>query len=180
MEFFNIGGGELLVIVLLALILFGPEDIMKMMRTLGKYARSAREMWTQFNATLQDEYLDSEELGEVLEETKATVAEAQEAVRALNVSMKEVTSAVEKDVAAAQQTVHQEGKEAAAALKETLQPQGKVQAGMPDSSKPSEGAASPTTLPEDESATDEAADDAVGDVDAGAAEADGLTRSEED
>ncbi len=35
MDFLNIGGGELLVIVLLALILFRPEDIYKAMRTLG-------------------------------------------------------------------------------------------------------------------------------------------------
>lgn len=131
MEFFNIGGGELLVIVLLALILFGPEDIMKMMRTLGKYARSARGMWAQFNATLQNEYLDSEELGEVLEETKATVAEAQEVMKALNTSVGEVTTAIEKDVAEAQKTVRQEGTEAAVALKGSLQPQPQKKPALP-------------------------------------------------
>jgi sec-independent protein translocase protein TatB len=122
MEFFNIGGGELLVIVLLALILFGPEDIVKMMRTMGRYARQARGMWSQFNETLQSEYLDSDELSEAIQETKATIGEAQEAIQALNTSVGEVASAVEKDVAEAQQTVRQQGDEAAHALKDQLKP----------------------------------------------------------
>ncbi len=122
MEFFNIGGGELLVIVFLALILFGPEDIVKMMRTLGRYARQAREMWSQFNETLQSEYLDSDELKQAIEETKSTIGEAQEAIQALNTSVGEVTSAVEKDVAEAQKTVRQQGDEAAHALRDQLKP----------------------------------------------------------
>jgi sec-independent protein translocase protein TatB len=131
MEFFNIGGGELLVLVLLALILFGPEDIMKLMRTAGKYARTAREMWTQFSATLQDEYIDAGELEEVLQETKEAIVEAQEVLKAVNVSVGEVTAAVEKDVVEAQKTVHDEGAETAAALRETLRTQEQRRPALP-------------------------------------------------
>ena len=55
MQFLNIGGGELLVIVLLALVLFGPEDILKIMRTVGKYTRGIQRMWSQVNNSLREE-----------------------------------------------------------------------------------------------------------------------------
>ena len=122
MEFLNIGGGELLVIVLLALILFGPEDIMKMMRTLGKYARSAREMWNQFTGTMQQEYLASDELSGVLEDTKSSIAEAQDALKAIKSSVSEVTAAAGNDVAAAQRSVKKQASDTAAALQERLKP----------------------------------------------------------
>lgn len=55
MEFLNVGGGELLIIVLLALVLFGPEDIAKLMRRIGRYARAARGYWDQFRTSVQHE-----------------------------------------------------------------------------------------------------------------------------
>ena len=50
MEFLNIGGGELLIIVLLAIVLFGPEDILRIMRTIGGYVRKIQLMWTQVSS----------------------------------------------------------------------------------------------------------------------------------
>jgi sec-independent protein translocase protein TatB len=116
MEFLNIGGGELLVIVLLALVLFGPEDIMRMMRTLGRYTRSARDMWNQFTSTMQQEYMASDELNEALEETKNSVAEAQEALNSIKSTVGEITTSVSSDVASAQRSVRQQANESAAAL----------------------------------------------------------------
>ncbi len=55
MDFFNIGTGELLVLALLAIALFGPEDMVKMARTLGRYARVAREGWMAFSRQLDRE-----------------------------------------------------------------------------------------------------------------------------
>ncbi len=55
MDFFNIGTGELLVLGLLAIAIFGPEDMVKMARTLGRYARLARESWMAFSRQLDRE-----------------------------------------------------------------------------------------------------------------------------
>ncbi len=115
MEFLNIGGGELLVIVLVALILFGPEDILKMMRTVGRYARQARDMWSQFSSGIQQEF-ESEEIQEALEETKATVSEAQEAIAALKTTVGDIKTTVEGDVSQAQRSMKAQAAESAAAL----------------------------------------------------------------
>lgn len=115
MEFLNIGGGELLVIALLALVLFGPEDIVKMMRTIGKYARQARDMWSQFSSGIQQE-LQTDEIQEALSDTQATMAEAQEALKSLTTSVGDIKSTVEKDVSQAQRSVKSQAAESAAAL----------------------------------------------------------------
>jgi len=47
MELFNTGGWELLVLLLLALVLFGPEDIIKFARRAGKYVRVLQRLWAQ-------------------------------------------------------------------------------------------------------------------------------------
>ena len=47
MEFLNIGPGELLALALIGLILFGPEDLLRIARTLGGYIRSAQQMWRE-------------------------------------------------------------------------------------------------------------------------------------
>lgn len=74
MDLFNIGGGELLILALLALILFGPEDIIKIARTAGKYIRDAQQMWGQVVKSLQQDILD-QELKETLQETQTTIGE---------------------------------------------------------------------------------------------------------
>ncbi len=45
MDFFNIGTPELIVIALIGLLLFGPEDLLKFARTASGYLRSAQRMW---------------------------------------------------------------------------------------------------------------------------------------
>lgn len=81
MEFLNIGGGELLIIVLLAIILFGPEDILKIMRTIGEYTRKVQQMWAQMSSGLKGEFITEElipdEVQETINETKASVSEIQ-------------------------------------------------------------------------------------------------------
>ena len=97
MEFLNIGGGEVLVIILLALILFGPEDIMQLMRTIGKYTRAASRMWAQVTQGLQEGYLP-EEVEETLSDTQNTVAEAQGALQEAQASIESVTRDLDKDL----------------------------------------------------------------------------------
>ncbi len=55
MDLFNIGTGELLVLGLLALALFGPEDMVRMARALGRYVRIARDYWTGLTCQLDRE-----------------------------------------------------------------------------------------------------------------------------
>jgi len=116
MDFLNIGGGELLVIVLLALILFRPEDIYKAMRTLGRYTRSARRMWNEFSTNIKQE-MDTREVEAAAAETKALLKSAEEAVATLKTSVNDVTKTLEGDVAAAGKSLKSQATESAAALK---------------------------------------------------------------
>ncbi|MBN2394751.1 MAG: hypothetical protein JXR84_28725 [Anaerolineae bacterium] len=105
MEFFNIGGGELLIIVLLAIILFGPEDILKIMRTIGEYTRKIQQMWAQMSAGLKGEFITDElipdEVQETINETKASVSEIQKTLADVKASAEadiNETKAVVEDV----------------------------------------------------------------------------------
>lgn len=60
MDVFNIGTGELLVLVLLALLLFGPEEAIKAGRTIGQTIQKGQQMWRQFSALLQHDLLEVE------------------------------------------------------------------------------------------------------------------------
>lgn len=94
MEFLNIGPGELIVIVLLAIILFGPEDILKIMRTIGGYVRKLQQMWAQVSAGLKGEFDDDlipEEIQETIRETRESVAEVQK-------TLSEVTATAKADL----------------------------------------------------------------------------------
>ncbi len=90
MEFLNIGGGELIIIVLLAIILFGPEDILKIMRTIGGYVRKIQQMWTQMSSGLKGEFITDdmipEEVQETLKETRESVAEVQKTLSEIKAS----------------------------------------------------------------------------------------------
>ncbi len=45
---FGIGAPELFVIFLLSLLLFGPQKLPDIARTLGRAAREARKAWNEF------------------------------------------------------------------------------------------------------------------------------------
>jgi Sec-independent protein translocase protein TatA len=56
MEFIsNFNGLELIFILILALLLFGPEKIPEIAARLGKWARSLRNFSRQFMASLSEE-----------------------------------------------------------------------------------------------------------------------------
>jgi Sec-independent protein translocase protein TatA len=58
MEIFGVGGMELVVFLLIALIVAGPKRMIAWSYTLGKWASKARQMWSETAAMLQKE-LDS-------------------------------------------------------------------------------------------------------------------------
>ena len=63
---FDIGWSELFVIVLVAVVVVGPKDLPKMMRTLGRWTGRARAMADQFRRSFEDMARQSE-----LEEMRA-------------------------------------------------------------------------------------------------------------
>lgn len=63
MDFLNVGPAELLVLALIGLLLFGPEDLLKFARTLGRYASQARQVWQEITSTVQVELMESEREG---------------------------------------------------------------------------------------------------------------------
>jgi sec-independent protein translocase protein TatB len=56
---FNIGGGELLVIVLIALIVLGPQRLPEAMRTFGRVVGEVRRVSTGFQQELRDAFEDN-------------------------------------------------------------------------------------------------------------------------
>ncbi len=99
MNFLNIGGGEFLVLVLLLLIFFGPEDIARIMRKVGQYTRSALRTWAQVSAALRGDLLP-EEISEVVDDVKTSVKEVEETVkevsREVDDTMKEISEEVDE------------------------------------------------------------------------------------
>jgi sec-independent protein translocase protein TatB len=61
---FNIGGGELLVIVLIALIVLGPQRLPDAMRTVGRVVGEVRRISSGFQQELRDAFEDSDTDGQ--------------------------------------------------------------------------------------------------------------------
>lgn len=80
MDLFNVGSGEFLVLALLALLLFGPEELIKLLRTLREYSYKARRAWLHFSAELEQDVL-TDEVKAVLQETRVSVDELQQGWR---------------------------------------------------------------------------------------------------
>ena len=57
---FNVGGGELLVIVLVALIVLGPQRLPDAMRTVGRVVGEVRRISSGFQQELRDAFEDSD------------------------------------------------------------------------------------------------------------------------
>jgi sec-independent protein translocase protein TatB len=70
---FNIDWGELFVIVVVALVVVGPKDLPRLMRTAGQWAGRARAMADQFRRSFDDIARQSE-----LEELRAEVNKLQQ------------------------------------------------------------------------------------------------------
>ena len=101
---FDIAWSELLVIIVVALIVVGPKDLPRLMRTAGQWAGRARAMADQFRRSFDDIARQSE-----LEELRAEVNKLQQSPMAeiesamypepnlnLNSSMDDVAPTIQK------------------------------------------------------------------------------------
>jgi sec-independent protein translocase protein TatA len=55
MDFLDIGGGEILLIIIVALLLWGPGKIVEISRSLGKTARSFKSVSSDLTAQISKE-----------------------------------------------------------------------------------------------------------------------------
>jgi len=55
MEFLSVGSGEILMILLVAILVIGPNKIVKFSRKLGQLSRNIKRMTTDFSSTITKE-----------------------------------------------------------------------------------------------------------------------------
>lgn len=97
---FDLGWSELLVIGIAALIVVGPKDLPRMLRTLGQYAAKARSVAREFQRAM-DEAAREADIAE-LHEVKKTLDEVRqvpyEAQRELGQSFLDAERSIEKEL----------------------------------------------------------------------------------
>ena len=80
---FDIGFAELVLLMLVGLLVLGPEKLPRVARDAGLYLRKARRAWNQMRHSIEQE-LDATEMRRALEETQesaqAAVDELKQAV----------------------------------------------------------------------------------------------------
>jgi sec-independent protein translocase protein TatB len=72
MELFGVGTTELVVVLLLAAIVLGPERLARTARELGKFTRNARAYLTSFSDELKGELDVLDDLKKVEEDLRKT------------------------------------------------------------------------------------------------------------
>lgn len=58
---FNIGTGELMVIIVIAILVIGPQRMLELGQALGRLTRRGREIWSEVMKTIQTELQDTQE-----------------------------------------------------------------------------------------------------------------------
>jgi sec-independent protein translocase protein TatB len=79
---FDIGWSELLVIAVVAIVVVGPKDLPRLMRTFGHYMRKVRGMAADFQRQFEEAVRDSEldEVRKAMQEVRATASSATAAI----------------------------------------------------------------------------------------------------
>lgn len=87
--FFNIGTGELMVIIVIAILVIGPKRMLELGQSVGRLTRRGREIWNEVMKTIQAELQDTKEAVEEITtggsdlaaEVKATGQETDKALQ---------------------------------------------------------------------------------------------------
>lgn len=77
---FDIGFAELALLMLIGLLVLGPERLPRVARTLGLYLRKARNAWGNVKQSVEAE-LDAEELRKALSQVKDEVKSTGESLK---------------------------------------------------------------------------------------------------
>lgn len=91
--FFNIGTGELMIIIVIAVLVIGPKRMLELGQSIGRLTRRGREIWNEVMKTIQTELQDTKE---VVEEITAGGSDLAAEVRATG---QETDKTLKKDTA---------------------------------------------------------------------------------
>lgn len=81
--FGSLGGPEIIFILVLALLLFGPRKLPQIGRTVGKTLAELRKATNDFRSTLEHE-IETEQLHEARDQLQSVAKTAQDAVNDVN------------------------------------------------------------------------------------------------
>ena len=91
--FFNIGTGELMIIIVIAVLVIGPKRMLELGQSIGRLTRRGREIWNEVMKTIQTELQDTKE---AVEEITAGGSDLAAEVRATG---QETDKTLKKDTA---------------------------------------------------------------------------------
>ena len=102
--FFNIGTGELMIIIIIAILVIGPKRMLELGQALGRLTRRGREIWSEVMKTIQAELQDTKDAVEEIAaggsnlaaEVKATGQEADKALQKSKVDTFDMKSELEE------------------------------------------------------------------------------------
>jgi TatA/E family protein of Tat protein translocase len=117
MNFLGMGAMEIIVIMVVALIIFGPDKLPEMGAQAGKALRDFRNMTREMTGDFEESISD---VRGAMDDMKSTVAEVQRDTRDLATSVTEITDSAAAEVRAGVKTVNSETAQAAAAAKPNL------------------------------------------------------------
>lgn len=118
---FGVGIGEVVIIVLVILIIGGPENAMKWSRDLGRFLRQMRDLWGQMMSELEKDLGDDgKEIMNVTREFTRNINDARSAANPRRL-VREASKLIEEAVEEADQEITTTLKESDEALKKALQ-----------------------------------------------------------
>ncbi|MCX7682925.1 MAG: twin-arginine translocase TatA/TatE family subunit [Anaerolineae bacterium] len=122
MNFLNVGPFELVMIVLIAILVVGPQRMVELVRSIGRLAGQLRKFSAEFTSMLQAEVL-SAEVAETGKETRKTSEDIIEGVARPVASIQAELLALEKETRRAlERAMSEEEKAEAGELVEQVQP----------------------------------------------------------
>jgi TatA/E family protein of Tat protein translocase len=114
MNFLGMGAMEIIVIMVVALIIFGPEKLPEMGAQAGKVLRDLRNATREMTGEFEESITD---VRSAMDEMKMTVADVQRETRDLATSVTEIADSAADEVRAGAQTFNDQTSEISAVVK---------------------------------------------------------------
>ncbi len=125
MDFLDIGFFEIILILIVALLVVGPDRIPEFARKLGKAIRNFREITSNITGELSkalDVEEETEEMKKTVEGVKETLnAEAQELRQSLDIEAKELKETLDTEAKELAETIESEAREAKKTMGEGIE-----------------------------------------------------------